>query len=357
MQNAISTRCREKRSSPRQHWLDYAEDKFGRKLVNETKVLLKILVLYIPLPLFWALFDQQGSRWTLQATRMNGDIGFYNIKPDQMQTINPFLILVFIPLYDSVFYPLLARAGIRRPLQKLTAGGVLASLSFLISGFVELALERTLPTLPSSGQAHLRLFNSLPCDYRAITDIPNHEFFVIPQMDMVFKDVKIESQTGDARFAFQFTSVIDQHPECPHIIEGSINIVGGDSKSVFIAGLNRNDEDVYQDDPRKGRKPLVRLLVNPLSPVMNFSVVHTDTGSSLIANTADRRLHSLEAGGYDVIFSDRKAFSFKVAAGSVSTAIVRISNDQFAHKVIEVTKANSMSILWQSPQYIIMTLG
>lgn len=102
---------------------------------------MRILVLYLPLPVFWALFDQQGSRWTFQATRMNGDMGSWDIKPDQLQVLNPLLILVFIPLYDVAIYPLLAKIGIRRPLQKLTIGGILAGIAFVISGLVELELE------------------------------------------------------------------------------------------------------------------------------------------------------------------------------------------------------------------------
>jgi len=70
-------------------------------LIAQVKMVLKVLFLYIPLPMFWALFDQQvtnpmlvyrnthrqmhgglkescppppqGSRWTLQATNMNGN--------------------------------------------------------------------------------------------------------------------------------------------------------------------------------------------------------------------------------------------------------------------------------------------
>lgn len=123
MQTAIKTKSKQKATNPKGHWLEYAEDKFGKKLVTETKILLNVLVLYLPLPVFWTLFDQQGSRWTFQATRMNGDLGFYTILPDQMQVVNPFLILAFIPLYEVVFYPLLNLIGIRRPLQKITLGG------------------------------------------------------------------------------------------------------------------------------------------------------------------------------------------------------------------------------------------
>lgn len=77
-----------KSKDKKDHWLDYAADKHGTKLVEDIKATLKVLVLYIPLPVFWALYDQQGSAWTFQAKRMDGYIGFYTILPDQMQVKN-----------------------------------------------------------------------------------------------------------------------------------------------------------------------------------------------------------------------------------------------------------------------------
>lgn len=107
----------------------------------ESKILLNVLVLYLPLPLFWALFDQQGSRWTFQATKMNGNLGFYTIKPDQMQIFNPLMILVSIPLYEYALYPLLKLVKIRRPLQKMALGGILAGVAFILSMIVQLKID------------------------------------------------------------------------------------------------------------------------------------------------------------------------------------------------------------------------
>ncbi|XP_055305343.1 peptide transporter family 1-like, partial [Sitodiplosis mosellana] len=102
--NAISTKYRERSTNPRENLLDYSIDKYGAQLVSETRVMLKILLLYLPLPFFWSLFDQQGSRWTFQANKMNGDLGFYTIKPDQVQMINPLMILTFIPVFEACLY-------------------------------------------------------------------------------------------------------------------------------------------------------------------------------------------------------------------------------------------------------------
>lgn len=139
-QNGIAGKCTQRKTKPQEHFLDYAVPKYGRQLVEDVKVLLRVLVLYIPIPIFWALFDQQGSRWTFQATMMNGNLGSIEIKPEQMQLANPLLILVLIPCYEYAFYPLLAKIGVSRPLQKLTIGGILAGLAFVLSALVELTI-------------------------------------------------------------------------------------------------------------------------------------------------------------------------------------------------------------------------
>lgn len=73
---------------------------------------------------------------------MDGSLGWFTIKPDQMQVINPFLILAFIPLFDSVLYPGLAKCHLlTRPLQRLSTGGLLAALAFVVSAIVETKLE------------------------------------------------------------------------------------------------------------------------------------------------------------------------------------------------------------------------
>ncbi|KAJ6641535.1 Peptide transporter family 1 [Pseudolycoriella hygida] len=125
----------------KEHWLDYSEVKYGHKLVSETKLILSVVVLYLPIPIFWALFFQQGSRWIFQAVRMNGDIGFYDVKPDQLGVLNPLLVLLLIPVFEYVINPLLAKAGIRTALQKVTVGGICGGMSFVVSAIVESQIE------------------------------------------------------------------------------------------------------------------------------------------------------------------------------------------------------------------------
>ena len=91
--------------------MDYAEldPRFSPQFVADVKAVLRVCVLFLLYPFFWALYDQQGSRWTFQATRMDGSLGFLVILPDQMQVINAVLILVFIPIFDYAIYPALGK--------------------------------------------------------------------------------------------------------------------------------------------------------------------------------------------------------------------------------------------------------
>lgn len=155
------------------HWLDHSVKKYGQHFVNDIKAALKVLVMYLPLPIFWALYDQQGTAWTFQATRMDGDIGFYTILPDQFQLINPLLILVFIPIFQYIIYPIVEKIGLlRTPLAKMTCGGFLAALAFGVSAFVSIQIESTDPVLPSEGFAQIRFYNPLPCDINIIKTEP-----------------------------------------------------------------------------------------------------------------------------------------------------------------------------------------
>lgn len=67
-QHAFTTKWRERRVNPRKNLLDYSVDKYGAELVGDIRRLSRILVLYLPLPLFWTLYDQKGSRWTIQVS-------------------------------------------------------------------------------------------------------------------------------------------------------------------------------------------------------------------------------------------------------------------------------------------------
>ena len=128
------------------HWLDAATARYDPRTVNDVKSVLSVLFMFLPLPIFWSLFDQQSSTWVAQAQKMDPNVpifgGVWTMKPDQMQIVNALLILVMIPLFDQILYPLLTRMRIRmRPLRKMVAGMVLTGAAFLIAAWLQISID------------------------------------------------------------------------------------------------------------------------------------------------------------------------------------------------------------------------
>ena len=48
------------------HWLDAATDRYDQQTVEDFKAVYNVGVLFLYYPMYWALYDQQGSRWTIQ---------------------------------------------------------------------------------------------------------------------------------------------------------------------------------------------------------------------------------------------------------------------------------------------------
>lgn len=124
------------------HWLDYSIPKYGEILVKETKMVLGILVMFIPLPIYWSGILLQNSRWVFQASKMNGDIGFINIKPDQMLVFNSVLSLLLFPFCEYVLYPVLAKIGVKTLLHRMTFGGFVSAIALGISAVIETQIEK-----------------------------------------------------------------------------------------------------------------------------------------------------------------------------------------------------------------------
>ena len=139
------------------HWLERCESEFGEEFVRDVKAVWNVFYIYLPLPLFWALFYQQGSRWTFQASKMNGYITEdITIEPENMQVhlliwkyfsklfqvANSVIMLLFIPLFNYIIYPVLAKINLlQTSLQRIGVGFFMAALSFGVSGILDLQLE------------------------------------------------------------------------------------------------------------------------------------------------------------------------------------------------------------------------
>ncbi|XP_066587274.1 peptide transporter family 1 [Prorops nasuta] len=365
---AIYEKAVSSKGDVREHWLDHADKKYDSSLISDIKAALQVLKLFIPLPIFWALFDQQGSRWTIQATKMDGEIGGYLIEPDQMQVANPLLILLFIPFFETCVYPLLSKlCFVNTPLRKLGVGGSIAALSFVVSGLVELQLEKTYPILPTIGTSQLQIFNTMNCNVNVTLgeayEPSMQKNFVLEGLSMwkkEFKQVK-------GNMSLQYTVNYGDCGEAKQI-NGILKIYEKetDSWGIYEEGIHS-----YHDDIRKSKtgKPAIRALMyverNKVTPNEDMIALNFKDKSKefLINITTDNftetTLQEVKPGTYDVYLKNRLLLKdLHLKLGGVYTILgTDISDDSGMLKSIVLTAPNSLHILWLLPQYIIITVA
>jgi len=101
------------------------------------KIIGRLCIIYLFVAVFWALFDQSGSKWVLQADRMDRNWLGFEWLPSQINAINPVMIMVFIPIFTWLIYPGLNKAFPLTPLRKIGIGFFVAVPSFVIPAWIE----------------------------------------------------------------------------------------------------------------------------------------------------------------------------------------------------------------------------
>ncbi len=108
------------------------------------KIVLKLSSIYVFIAVFWALFEQIGSSWVLQAQKMDRVIWGVEILPSQIQAANPLLIMLLVPLFTYIIYPALNKVIALTALKKITIGLFLTAIAFAIPAWIQMQLDQGL---------------------------------------------------------------------------------------------------------------------------------------------------------------------------------------------------------------------
>ncbi len=97
----------------------------------------KLLLVYFSISAFWALFDQTGSAWVLQAQNMDRQwLGMLWLE-SQIGAVNPVLVMLLIPIFQFGLYPAINKVFTLTPLRKISIGLFLAAASFALSSIIQ----------------------------------------------------------------------------------------------------------------------------------------------------------------------------------------------------------------------------
>uniref|UniRef100_A0A7N5ZQJ5 Solute carrier family 15 member 2 n=1 Tax=Anabas testudineus TaxID=64144 RepID=A0A7N5ZQJ5_ANATE len=206
---AIKNRWKSSKYDPkRKHWLDWAEEKYSKRLIQEIKMVLRVLVLYIPLPMFWALFDQQVWKNRRLESGQRQSTNSFTPMCHTIDMLNALLILVFVPIFDLLIYPLVGLCRINiTPLRKMVTGMIFAALAFGAATLVEV-------------QVVVRMSN------KAINLTVGQESFHVPG------DYSVSPNQTVPRSEYPDVSCISQSEECSDLNLGLLDF--GASYTVIL---------------------------------------------------------------------------------------------------------------------------
>jgi POT family proton-dependent oligopeptide transporter len=102
--------------------------------IDELKRALVACRVFCFFPIYWVVYGQFSGNFVTQAAQMQG----HGIPNDLMQNFDPISIIVFIPILETLVYPLLRRLHIRfRPITRISLGFVVASLAMMYAAIVQ----------------------------------------------------------------------------------------------------------------------------------------------------------------------------------------------------------------------------
>jgi POT family proton-dependent oligopeptide transporter len=115
--------------------------RFGGDVAEGPLAVLRIISVFFLVSIFWALFEQHGSTWVIQAKSM--DLHFLGIDflPSQIGALNPLMVMMLIPIMNGV-YAISEKLGIKAtPLRRMTVGMGITGLSFVAIALLQQTID------------------------------------------------------------------------------------------------------------------------------------------------------------------------------------------------------------------------
>jgi POT family proton-dependent oligopeptide transporter len=116
--------------------------KYDDAWVDEVQRGLKACAVFLWYPIYWLTYNQLNNNLTSQAATMT----LHGIPNDVLSNLDPFALIILIPLCDLFFYPFLRRCGINfSALKKITFGFFTGAAAMIWAAVVQHYIYKTNP--------------------------------------------------------------------------------------------------------------------------------------------------------------------------------------------------------------------
>jgi len=115
---------------------------FDDEWVDQVARGLKACAIFLWFPVYWLTYNQLNNNLTSQAATMTTN----GLPNDVLSNLDPFALIIFIPICDLVIYPFLRRVGINfSPIKKITAGFLTGTAAMIWAAVLQHYIYKTNP--------------------------------------------------------------------------------------------------------------------------------------------------------------------------------------------------------------------
>ncbi|GMR53789.1 hypothetical protein PMAYCL1PPCAC_23984, partial [Pristionchus mayeri] len=319
-------------------WLEYALPEYTREMIHSVRSFIDVAIIFMPLVLFWALFDQQASTWVIQAQCMNCRVGPLTLMAEQMSFINPLLIIILVPLFEVLIYPCLKRLISVTPLRKMAFGGLLSSLSFLVAGLLQFEVNKSIPVIPQSDQISLWTIDDLP-----VMNTSGH-YFLLEGRERLMRatEYSIGGELIDMRRYSGKGVVVKGRKGGNTILPFQVQ---KPMRTMIIYMIVEEEKSIY----------------NTTLKMMNSKGEAINTYQLVTSNASDDtsyieiKLPIISDGKIDLRYGKNLIYRKVIEFGMGSVLVAYFEGTEM--KLLNVVEENGMNLLWTIPQYILITMG
>jgi POT family proton-dependent oligopeptide transporter len=180
---------------PEQFWAQ-AAGRYSEKEIAGARSFSPILFIFAFVPIFWTLFDQTNSTWVLQGQQMVAvKILGLNIGAEQMQSMNPLIVMFLVPLFTLLIYPHIGRFA--SPLKRMSFGMFLAGAAYLVVAALQKQIE--------SGASLCVLWQTVPYLILTAAEV----LFSTTGLEFAFREAAPEMKSTIASFWLLTTAMGD----------------------------------------------------------------------------------------------------------------------------------------------------
>ncbi|XP_022182964.1 peptide transporter family 2-like isoform X1 [Myzus persicae] len=353
------------------HWLDNAKGKYTESEISDTKSVLKVICVFMAYPVFWSLYEQPSSRWTLQAMLMNGRVDFldWTIKPDQIQMLIPLFGVIILMIFDDVLCPMFAAIGIRKPLQKLTLCGVLAVIAFVFAALLQFKIVGNTTEIPA-GQGRLNIYNGFDCNVFLKSNSLQLQHQIGPlEMFNVSHVVVSQNVSGEVigitlGFESKCNVVSDNYE-----LNTSLTIIEGKEISYHLTRLHSNKIALNRIGihdsliKEKFGNPNLRILIDNTFDFDDDITLNSAEHTSFTLYSLDRfrgmDFNTIKVGKYNVFYNGKMlpTSTMDIIPATFYTLTLQRNDNKTDVRIFTKDEGNYIHILWQLPQYLCMSIA